>query len=39
MKNKIHKSLLVLLAMIMLLTSIPLSIFATEDGSGTDVEI
>lgn len=39
MKNKIHKSFLVLLAMIMLLTSIPLTTFATEDGSGTDVEI
>lgn len=34
MKNKIHKSLLVLLAMIMLLTSIPLSTFATEGADG-----
>lgn len=39
MKNKIHKSLLVILAMIMLLTSIPLNLFATEDGSGTGAEI
>lgn len=35
MKNKIHKSLLVLLAMIMLLTSIPLTLFATEGADGT----
>ncbi len=39
MKNKIHKSLLVLLAMIMLLTSIPLSTFADEKGSGEGTEI
>lgn len=39
MKNKIHKSLLVLLAMIMLLTSIPLNLFATEDGSGTGTDV
>lgn len=38
MKNKIHKSLLVLLAMIMLLTSIPLNLFA-EDGSGTGTDV
>lgn len=38
MKNKIHKSLLVLLAMIMLLTSIPLNTFAGEgaDGKGRE---
>lgn len=35
MKNKIHKSLLILLAMIMLLTSIPLNLFATEGADGT----
>ena len=34
MKNKIHKSFLVLLAMIMLLTSIPLNLFATEGADG-----
>lgn len=34
MKNKIHKSLLVLLAMIMLLTSIPFTTFATEGADG-----
>ena len=34
MKNKIHKSLLVLLAMIMLLTSIPLNLFAGEGADG-----
>lgn len=39
MKNKIHKSLLVLLAMIMLLTSIPLNLFAAEDGSGTGADV
>lgn len=39
MKNKIHKSLLVLLAMIMLLTSIPLNLFADEKGSGEGTEI
>lgn len=39
MKNKIHKSLLVLLAMIMLLTSIPLNLFADEKGSGKGTEI
>lgn len=38
MKNRIHKSFLVLLAMIMLLTSIPLNLFAGEgaDGTGAD---
>ncbi len=39
MKNRIHKSFLVLLAMIMLLTSIPLNSFAAEGTDGTDVEI
>lgn len=39
MKNKIHKSFLVLLAMIMLLTSIPLNTFAGEDGSGTGADV
>ncbi len=39
MKNKIHKSLLLLLAMIMLLTSIPLNLFADEKGSGEGTEI
>lgn len=39
MKNKIHKALLVLLAMIMLLTSIPLTTFAEEGADGTGVEI
>ena len=38
MKNTIHKSFLVLLAMIMLLTSIPLNLFAAEgaDGKGRE---
>lgn len=39
MKSRIHKSFLVLLAMIMLLTSIPLNSFAAEGADGTDVEI
>lgn len=39
MKNRIHKSFLVLLAMIMLLTSIPLNTFADEDGSGTGADV
>ncbi len=39
MKNRIHKSLLVLLAMIMLLTCIPLNLFADEKGSGEGTEI
>lgn len=34
MKNRIHKSFLVLLAMIMLLTSIPLNLFAAEGADG-----
>lgn len=34
MKNKIHKSLLILLAMIMLLTSLPFTTFATEGADG-----
>lgn len=38
MKNKIHKSLLVILAMIMLLTSIPLNLFAEEGADGTGGE-
>lgn len=33
------KPLLILLAMIMLLTSIPLSTFATEDGNGTGADV
>lgn len=39
MKNKIHKSFLVLLAMMMLFTSIPLNLFAAEGADGTGVEI
>lgn len=39
MKNTIHKSLLVLLVMVMLLTSIPLNLFAGEKGSGEGTEI
>jgi hypothetical protein len=39
MTEKLKKPLLILLAMIMLLTSIPLQAFATEDGSGTGADV
>ena len=39
MIEKLKKPLLILLAVLMLLTSIPLSTFATEDGSGTGADI
>ena len=39
MIEKLKKPLLILLAMIMLLTSIPFHAFATEDGSGTGADV
>lgn len=39
MIEKLKKPLLILLAMIMLLTSIPFQAFATEDGSGTGADV
>lgn len=39
MIEKLKKPLLILLAVLMLLTSIPLSTFATEDGSGTGADV
>lgn len=39
MTEKLKKPLLILLALVMLLTSIPFSTFATEDGSGTGTDV